>query len=211
MKLCLIKHAFSALLSSDTKGDPWGIQLHNRLGGWAIPGARLPSEAFKMQGYDKNMKPFRKRDLKICFLGTMEYAKLNFCMITLTQSLLTGKVKCNAQLPQSCPTLCNPMDCTPPGSLSLVFSRQEYWSGLPCPPLGDLPNPGIKPRSPAFQVGVTIWVTRSTIHTHLGGGGEYRHGLFSGLGNHWVKNCFPNSCPDLIHLLTHFPQQVLDT
>ena len=27
------------------------------------------------------------------------------------------------------------------------FSRQEYWSGLPCPPLGDLPNPGIEPVS----------------------------------------------------------------
>jgi len=32
------------------------------------------------------------------------------------------------------------------------FSSQEYWSGLPCPPQGDLPNPGIKPRSPALQV-----------------------------------------------------------
>ena len=32
------------------------------------------------------------------------------------------------------------------------FSRQEYWSGLPCPPPGDLPNPRIKPRSPALQV-----------------------------------------------------------
>ena len=32
-----------------------------------------------------------------------------------------------------------------------VFSRQEYWSGLPCPPPGDLPNPGIKPRSPALK------------------------------------------------------------
>ena len=31
------------------------------------------------------------------------------------------------------------------------FSRQEYWSGLPCPPPGDLPNPGSKPRSPALQ------------------------------------------------------------
>ena len=31
------------------------------------------------------------------------------------------------------------------------FSRQEYWSGLPCPPPGDLPNPGIKPRSPRLQ------------------------------------------------------------
>jgi len=31
------------------------------------------------------------------------------------------------------------------------FSRQEYWSGLPFPSPGDLPNPGIKPRSPALQ------------------------------------------------------------
>jgi len=37
-------------------------------------------------------------------------------------------------------------------SLSMGFSRQEYWSGLPCPPPGDLPNPGIEPRSPALQV-----------------------------------------------------------
>ena len=35
--------------------------------------------------------------------------------------------------------------------LSMGFSRQEYWSGLACPPPGDLPNPGIKPRSPALQ------------------------------------------------------------
>jgi len=47
-----------------------------------------------------------------------------------------------------CPTLCNPMDCSPPGRLSMGFSRQEYWSGLPFPPPGDLPNPGIKPMSP---------------------------------------------------------------
>ena len=32
--------------------------------------------------------------------------------------------------------------------LSMGFSRQEYWSGLPCPPPGNLPNPGIKPASP---------------------------------------------------------------
>ena len=31
------------------------------------------------------------------------------------------------------------------------FSRPEYWSGLPCPPPGDLPDPGIEPRSPALQ------------------------------------------------------------
>ena len=43
----------------------------------------------------------------------------------------------------------------PHGPTSLLcswgFSRQEYWSGLPCPPPGDLLNPGIKPRSPTLQ------------------------------------------------------------
>ena len=38
---------------------------------------------------------------------------------------------------------------TPP---SMEFSRQEYWSGLPFPSPGDLPNPGIEPRCPALQV-----------------------------------------------------------
>ena len=37
--------------------------------------------------------------------------------------------------------------------LSMEFSRQEYWSGWPFPSPGDLPNPGIKPVSPALQAG----------------------------------------------------------
>ncbi|CAN0491905.1 unnamed protein product [Rangifer tarandus platyrhynchus] len=45
-----------------------------------------------------------------------------------------------------CVRLCDPMDCSQP-PLSMGFSRQEYWSGLPCPPPGDLPNPGIEPAS----------------------------------------------------------------
>ena len=36
--------------------------------------------------------------------------------------------------------------------LSMGFSRQEYWSGLPCPPAGNLPNPGIESKSSALQV-----------------------------------------------------------
>ena len=34
--------------------------------------------------------------------------------------------------------------------LSIGFFRQEYWSGLPCPPPGDLPDPELKPSSPAL-------------------------------------------------------------
>ena len=48
--------------------------------------------------------------------------------------------------------------------LSLGFSRQEYWSGLPCPSPGNLPNPGIEPRSPAltgrFFFFFNHWATR---------------------------------------------------
>jgi len=38
---------------------------------------------------------------------------------------------------------------------SMEFSRQEYWSGLPFPSPGDLPNPGIEPRSPSLQAGIS--------------------------------------------------------
>ena len=54
-------------------------------------------------------------------------------------------------VPQLCPTLCDHMECSPPGSSVHGFSRQEYWSGLPFLPPGDLPFPYIKTRSPALQ------------------------------------------------------------
>ena len=43
--------------------------------------------------------------------------------------------------------LCDSMDLAHQASLSMEFSRQEYWSGLPCPPSGDLPDPGFEPES----------------------------------------------------------------
>ena len=48
---------------------------------------------------------------------------------------------------QLCLTLCDPVDCRPPGSLSMGFSKQGYWSGLPSSAAGDLPDPGIEPTS----------------------------------------------------------------
>ena len=45
--------------------------------------------------------------------------------------------------------------------LSLGFSRQEYWSGLPCPSPGDLPNPGMELESPAFHADFSsVWATK---------------------------------------------------
>ena len=45
---------------------------------------------------------------------------------------------------QSCMPLCDPVDCSPQAPLSRGVPRQEYWSGLPFPPPGDLPDPGIE-------------------------------------------------------------------
>ena len=58
--------------------------------------------------------------------------------------LSTWYLVCACLVAQSCPTLCDPMDC-------MGFSRQEHWSGLPCPSPGDLPNPEVEPKSPALQ------------------------------------------------------------
>ena len=54
---------------------------------------------------------------------------------------------------QACLALCDPMDCRPPGPSAHGSSRREYWSGLPFPSAGCLPDPGIRPGSPALQMG----------------------------------------------------------
>jgi len=57
------------------------------------------------------------------------------------------KVKAS-EVAQSCRTLCDPMDSSlHQAPLSMGFSGQEYWSELPVPSPGNLPNPGIEPRS----------------------------------------------------------------
>ena len=56
---------------------------------------------------------------------------------------------CVCVIAQSCLT---PWTVAHQAPLSMEFSRQEYWSGLPFPSPGYLPDPGVKPRSPAFQV-----------------------------------------------------------
>ena len=52
---------------------------------------------------------------------------------------------------QSCPILCDPLVCNFPGSSDHEILQAKYWSGLPFPSPGALPNPWIKPRSPALH------------------------------------------------------------
>ena len=51
---------------------------------------------------------------------------------------------------KSCLTFCNPMTVARQAPLSMEFSRQEYWDGLPFPSPGDLPDPEVGPTSPAL-------------------------------------------------------------
>ena len=50
----------------------------------------------------------------------------------------------------ACPTLSDPLDCSPQAPLSIRFSRQEYWSELPFPSPGGLLNPRIEPKVSHF-------------------------------------------------------------
>ena len=89
-----------------------------------------------------------------CTKVQLMYTRI-YLLIILFSFWLNNHNKISAVLclvTQSCPTLCDPMDCSP---LRLLcpwgFSSQEYWSGLPCSPSGDLPNPGIELRSPTLH------------------------------------------------------------
>ena len=65
---------------------------------------------------------------------------------------------------QLCPTLWDPMDCSLFGPLE--FSKQEYWSWWPCPSPGDLPDSGIRCRSPALQM--DSWPSELPGKPHVG-------------------------------------------
>ena len=80
-----------------------------------------------------------------------------------------------AQWLHLCLTLCDPVDYPSRLLCPWGFSRQEYWSGLPCPPLRDLLDSGIEPGSPALQAdslplshrGSPRLITQPTISTVL--------------------------------------------
>ena len=71
---------------------------------------------------------------------------------------------CCAKSLQSCLTLCSSIDCSQT-RLSMEFSREEYWSGLPFPSPGDLPDPGTECMSPALTGGFfTTSANREATH-----------------------------------------------
>ena len=90
-----------------------------------------------------------------------------------------------AGLVTNCVQLLRPMDCSLQAPLSMGFSRQEYWSGLPFPSPGDVPDTGIKPRSPALQADSLLTELR----------GKSKRGLFNPLLHHFftLLYCLPST------------------
>ena len=68
----------------------------------------------------------------------------------------------HAQSLRSCLTVCDPMDCSPLGSSVIEFARQECWSGLPCPPRGDLADPRMTCISYILHLGGRFFTTSAT-------------------------------------------------
>ena len=68
----------------------------------------------------------------------LQLALVTFCIITLCMPCMVSCFSCVQLFATPWTVACQAL-------LSMEFSRQEYWSGLPCPSPGDLPNPGIKP------------------------------------------------------------------
>ena len=69
--------------------------------------------------------------------------------------------------------------------LSVEFSMQEYWSGLPFPSLGDLPDPGIKPRSPTLQADSSPSEQPGSLRKYYSAINRNRRGTHSNIVEPW--------------------------
>ena len=141
-----------------TYGEDYGRMMAKAGNGWSFKGGYMIQHAFRSRQWNLNISFFFSS-------AQLEY-KGFFSHIRSLEQAVSTLVNSTAQwsqgsrlgcvhvysVTQSCLTLQpHPLACQ--ASLSMGFSRQEYWSGLPFPPLADLPNPGIKPTSPALAGG----------------------------------------------------------
>ena len=84
-------------------------------------------------------------------LGALSHPWWNFRIWGSRPLTLENSCTHARSVAQLCPTPATPWTVAQQAPLSMGFSMKEYWSGLPFPPLGDLPDPGIEPRSLALQ------------------------------------------------------------
>ena len=94
---------------------------------------------------------FKSRDITLPTKVHLVKALVFPVVVYGCESWTIKKAEIESEVAQSCPPLCDPMDCNLLGFSVMGFSRQEYCSGLPFPSPGDLPDPGFEPGSPALE------------------------------------------------------------
>ena len=138
----------------------WRVQ-HNLLYHLAINGVVSFCLLLLMAGYCPfySLGGFQFGDIikvLLCTFLHMSFSEHLYWMDILLGDILRGDLAavvgvCVCLVAQLCPTRATPWTVTCQAPLSMGFSRQEYWCGFPFLFPGDLPNPGIEPRSPALQ------------------------------------------------------------
>ena len=122
---------------------PHGLKPARFLCPWNSPGKNtgvgchsVLQGIFPTQGSNPGLPHCRRILYHLSHQGSLQW-----CVVVVVGGLVA----------KSCPTLATPWTVACQAPLFMGFSRQEYWSGLPFPSPGDLPDPGIEPRSPALQ------------------------------------------------------------
>ena len=116
---------------------PWTV-AHQLLCPWDSPGKSIEVGCHALL---QGIFPTQGSNLHLLCLLLWEVSSLPLAPPEVKES--------ESEVTQSCPTLCDPMDCSPPGSSVNGISQARALEWLPFLSPGDLPNPGIKPWSPA--------------------------------------------------------------
>ena len=135
------------------------MATHSGILAWRIPRDRGTQRAIQSMGSQRVGHNLATQEickclllfsrLPFCLVGSfLHCAKALQCDVVPFILLYFSCLKLKMKVAQLCSTLCDPTDYLQ----SMEFSRPEYWSEQPFPSPGDLPNPGIKPRSSALQV-----------------------------------------------------------
>ena len=138
--------------------DEYGANSHE----YRNPGKFLKRSTNTFSTLDPTWQRVAQGINSVMFLGcTSIKAKVHRCPGCNNRRIPRHKAVVVVKVSQSCPTLATLWNVGHQVPLSMGFSRQEYWSGLPFPSPGDLPHPGIEPMSPALQA--------DSLLTELGG------------------------------------------
>ena len=105
---------------------------------------------FEIKYYTENIYLYTISE-NICFTCLRENIYISYMKFFSMGALSPNLLICMLVI-QLCSTLCDPLTIAHQAALSMGFSRQDYWSGLPFSPPGDLSNPKIEPGSPVSPI-----------------------------------------------------------